>query len=60
MLVLSRFAGEKIRLTLGDVVVWVTVCEVDRGKVRVGITAPADVHVIREELVPDDERQGAD
>lgn len=47
MLVLARRVGEKIRID-GDVVL--TILEIDRGKVRVGIAAPAEVTVHREEV----------
>jgi carbon storage regulator len=47
MLVLTRRAGE--RLLIGDRIT-VTVVSVDRGKVRLGIEAPPDVLVLREEL----------
>jgi carbon storage regulator len=49
MLVLSRRATERIRL--GDSIV-VTVVRVDGDRVRLGIEAPADVLVLREELEP--------
>jgi carbon storage regulator len=48
MLVLSRKKGESIILA-GSIVV--TVVKVERGAVRLGITAPADVRVFREEVV---------
>ena len=48
MLVLSRKVREQIRLPGLDVVV--TVLEVRGGKVRLGITAPDEVTVVREEL----------
>lgn len=48
MLVLSRKVGEKI--LIGENIV-VTLVEIDRGKVRVGIEAPKDVPVWRDELV---------
>lgn len=48
MLVLSRKVREQIRLPGLDVVV--TVLEVRGGKVRLGITAPDEVAVVREEL----------
>ena len=52
MLVLNRKVGQRIRLRLGDVDVWVAVVDVDqRGKVRLGIDAPLDVAVVREELL---------
>ena len=47
MLVLSRKTGEKI--VIGDNIA-ITVVEVKGGKVRIGIEAPADVPVHREEV----------
>jgi carbon storage regulator len=47
MLVLTRRSGERLRI--GDNI-WVTVVSVERGKVRLGIDAPPDVLVLREEL----------
>jgi len=47
MLVLSRRENERIKL--GDSIV-VTVVRVSRDKVRLGIEAPADMLVLREEL----------
>ena len=49
MLVLSRRETEKIKL--GDSIV-VTVVRVSGDKVRLGIDAPADMLVLREELEP--------
>ncbi len=49
MLVLSRKLGEKI--FVGENVV-ITVVDIDRGKVRLGVEAPRDVPVFREELLP--------
>jgi len=49
MLVLSRRASERIRL--GDSIV-VTVIRVAGDRVRLGIDAPADVLVLRDELEP--------
>jgi len=48
MLVLSRKEGEKIRI--GDDVV-ITIVRAQGGKVRVGVEAPKDVVVLRDELV---------
>ena len=50
MLVLSRKPGEKI--VIGDNIV-LTVIEICRGKVRLGIEAPKDVKVMRDELLTD-------
>ncbi|MBM4000891.1 MAG: carbon storage regulator [Planctomycetes bacterium] len=51
MLVLSRKETERIRL--GDSII-VTVVRVAGDKVRLGIDAPPDVLVLREELEPHD------
>lgn len=48
MLVLSRKLGE--RIVIGDNIV-VTVVEIDRGKIRLGIDAPKEVAIYRGELV---------
>jgi len=50
MLVLSRKQNERIRV--GDSVV-VTVVRVSGDKVRIGIEAPPDVRVLRDELEPE-------
>lgn len=50
MLVLSRKVGEKIYI--GETIV-VTVAEIDRGKVKIGIEAPHDVPIWRGELAED-------
>ncbi|HJN66011.1 MAG: carbon storage regulator [Pirellulales bacterium] len=47
MLVLSRKVGEKI--LIGDTIS-VTVVRVGQGGVRIGIEAPEDLEVVREEL----------
>ncbi len=49
MLVLSRKLGEKIQI--GEDI-WVTVVDIDRGKIRLGIEAPREVPVFRQELLP--------
>lgn len=51
MLVLSRKQAERIRL--GDSIV-VTVVRVSGDKVRLGIEAPSDVVVLRDELQDDE------
>jgi carbon storage regulator len=48
MLVLSRKLGEKIRINDNIVI---TVIDIDRGKIRLGIEAPRDVPVYRQELL---------
>jgi carbon storage regulator len=49
MLVLSRKLGEKI--VIGDNIV-VTVVKIDRNQIRIGIEAPSEVPVYREEIAP--------
>ncbi|MBI3618712.1 carbon storage regulator [Candidatus Peregrinibacteria bacterium] len=49
MLVLTRKRGEKIRI--GEDII-LTVVEIDRGKIRLGIEAPRKVLVLRQELLP--------
>lgn len=49
MLVLSRKLGEKI--VIGDNIV-VTVVKIDRNQIRLGIEAPQNVPVYREEIFP--------
>jgi carbon storage regulator len=50
MLVLSRKIGEKIMI--GENIV-LTVVKIDRNQIRLGIEAPIDVAVMREEISPD-------
>jgi carbon storage regulator len=49
MLVLSRKLGEKIIINDN---ITITVVDIDRGKIRLGIEAPRDVPIFREELLP--------
>ena len=49
MLVLSRKLGEKI--VIGDNII-VTVVKIDRNQIRLGIEAPLEVPVYREEIAP--------
>jgi len=48
MLMLSRKVGEKIVLPDQNVVV--TVCQISRTNVRIGITAPSSVPIYRQEI----------
>jgi carbon storage regulator len=48
MLVLSRKPGEKVTIGHG---ITVTVVEIIGNRVRLGITAPDNVHILRGELV---------
>jgi len=49
MLVLSRKLGDKI--VIGDNIV-ITVVKIDRNQIRIGIEAPQNVPVYREEIAP--------
>lgn len=49
MLVLSRKLGEKIYI--GDDTV-ITVVDIDRGKIRLGIECPKEKKIYREEIRP--------
>jgi len=53
MLALSRKLGEKIHI--GDNIC-ITVVDIDRGKIRLGIEAPRDVPVYRQELLSGNDR----
>ena len=48
MLILTRRSGETI--LIGDNI-QVTVVDVDRNQVRIGIDAPQEVKIVREELI---------
>ena len=56
MLVLSRKVGQKI--LIGDRIS-VTVVRVGQGGVRIGVEAPEEMEVVREELRADDAKDGA-
>ncbi len=49
MLVLSRKLGEKVYIGDG---ICVTVVDIDRGKIRLGIECPREVPIYRAELKP--------
>jgi carbon storage regulator len=51
MLVLSRKLGEKI--FIGENIC-ITIVDIDRGKIRLGIDAPRSVPIFRQELLPAD------
>lgn len=54
MLVLSRKVGE--RILIGDKIL-VTVVKIGHGGVRIGVEAPAELAVVREELAEEMERE---
>lgn len=51
MLVLSRRENEKVIIDPKGVNIVLTVVRIDRGKVRIGIEAPDDLPIYREELL---------
>ena len=55
MLVLSRKLGEKIYISDN---ICITVVDIDRGKIRLGIEAPREVPIFRKELLNKAEDQG--
>ncbi len=60
MLVLSRRVGERIRMEIGPgEYVWIAILDVEYNKVRLGLLAPNDVPIVREELLeePRDRRE---
>ncbi len=56
MLVLSRKVGERIRIGDG---VFITVVRITGGGVRLGIEAPAEMPVVREELFQEMQAEAA-
>lgn len=59
MLVLTRKVDETIVCETTDGPIRITVCRHDRdGRVRLGVTAPQQVQIYREELRDDDRRAG--
>ncbi len=54
MLVVTRKVDGRVRLTLPDGrSIWVMVCKISGEGVRVGIEAPPDVRIEREEIITD-------
>jgi carbon storage regulator CsrA len=51
MLVLSRRVGERIRIGAD---IWLVVLEINGDKVRLGLDAPKEIDIVREELIEDD------
>lgn len=54
MLVLSRKLGEKIYISDN---ICITVVDIDRGKIRLGIEAPRHVPIFRQELLQNSQGQ---
>lgn len=59
MLVLTRKLNDRVLLQYPDgTAVWVTLIEIDRGRIRLGFDAPPDVKIYREELLPRGQADG--
>jgi len=50
-LVLTRRAGERIILTVGDTVIELETLGINRNQVRLGFKAPRSVAIVREEII---------
>jgi sRNA-binding carbon storage regulator CsrA len=60
MLAISRKDYERVRFKLPDGrYAWLSVVEIVRGKVRLGLDFPTDVVILREELLPEQEHYAA-
>ena len=57
MLILGRKLKERIRLTVNGIEIWVEVNRIAANDVRIGITAPPAVEIVREELLGQDAPQ---
>jgi carbon storage regulator CsrA len=57
MLILGRKLGERIRLVVNGVTIWVEVNRIAANDVRIGITAPKEVAIEREEIIGRDDPQ---
>jgi carbon storage regulator CsrA len=57
MLILGRKLGERIRLVVNGVTIWVEVNRIGTHDVRIGITAPPEVAIEREEIIGRDDPQ---
>lgn len=52
MLILERRSGQTIILNTSDGIVEVAVTQSQAGRVKLGITAPMSVSIVRKELIP--------
>lgn len=57
MLCLYRETGERIRLKLGGIEVWIAVMETRPGRVRLAFDAPPEVQIAREEVIPQERKE---
>jgi sRNA-binding carbon storage regulator CsrA len=47
----TRKRGQRVRIQLGEVTIWVTVTDVKGNKASLDISAPLEFKVLREELI---------
>lgn len=52
MLVLTRLDGQRIVIGSGPRRIVITLIEGGRGRAKIGVAAPRDIQVLREELIP--------
>lgn len=52
LLVLTRRNSERIMIATTDGEIVITLVETERGRAKIGITAPKDCRIDREELLP--------
>lgn len=57
MLILGRKLGERIRLTVNGIEIWVSVERLGGNDCRIGIEAPPAVEIVREEIIGRDDPQ---
>lgn len=50
MLVISRYAGERVVVETSDGQVWFKIVGAGQGKARIGIKAPKNCKILREEI----------
>ena len=48
----SRKSGERVRLTIGDTMIWVAIANVIQDRVVLAFSAPLAVEIFREECLP--------
>jgi len=51
--------GQRIRVTVGDEIIWITVGQIKGDKARIIVNASRTIPVVREECLPESERFGA-
>ena len=49
---LTRKAGERVRLMMGETVVWIDVASINAARVTLAFSAPPEVEIYREECLP--------